>query len=373
MSGSHTADAPATMSSLIRELAEAESLASIYALYHHLDRQRRRQGRLLDVLGFSPREQSGRTVLQQSDMELRAYGGARNGPVVLLVPAPIKRAYLWDLAPGASVVERLLKGGTRPYLIHWQEPAPESGLADYAVHHLLAAIRAVQADAGAEAVFVAGHSLGGLFAAIFATQHPALVRGVVLLAAPMHFDFGAEAGALGPVIARFAQSHVLERLPGNLPGSALSFATCTAAPTSYGQDRRSDCLRSLADPNALLTHMRVERWSLDELPIARHLLMDMVRHLYGGDGFLRGTLELAGRPASANEFSAPLFVVADRRCKVVPPAAVLPFYDAVASRDKQLAWYEGDVGVAIQHVGPLVGKLAHRHLWPEIVGWIGRH
>jgi len=372
MRTSHAA-VPATMSSLLRERVAAESLVSLYPLYRQLDEQRRCQGRLLDAFGFAPCEQAGRTLLRQSGMELKAYDGAQDGPVVLLVPAPIKRAYLWDLMPGASVVERLLKGGVRPYLIHWDEPDPESSLADYAVHHLEAALLAVQADTRAEPIFLAGHSLGGLFAAIFAAQHPALlVRGLILLAAPMHFAFAAEAGSLGPMVSRLAHGDLLERLPGNLPGSALSLATYAAAPATFGRDRRSDCLRSLANPEALATHMRVERWSLDELPLARRLLVDIVRHLYVEDAFLRGSLNLLGRPAAARELLTPLFVVADRRCALVPPAAILPFYDAVASRDKQLAWYEGDVGVAIQHVGPLVGQSAHRDLWPEIIGWMGR-
>jgi polyhydroxyalkanoate synthase len=51
---------------------------------------------------------------------------------------------------------------------------------------------------------------------------------------------------------------------------------------------------------------------------------------------------------------------------------VLPFVEAVASRAKTLIDYEGDVGVAPQHVGPLVGRNAHELLWPRIVEWITR-
>jgi polyhydroxyalkanoate synthase len=50
----------------------------------------------------------------------------------------------------------------------------------------------------------------------------------------------------------------------------------------------------------------------------------------------------------------------------------LPFLEAAASREKAVLHYEGDVGVALQHVGPLVGRRAHAHLWPQIVGWIAR-
>jgi polyhydroxyalkanoate synthase len=48
---------------------------------------------------------------------------------------------------------------------------------------------------------------------------------------------------------------------------------------------------------------------------------------------------------------------------------VLPFVEAAASRAKTLLDYEGDIGVALQHVGPLVGRNAHALLWPKIVEW----
>jgi polyhydroxyalkanoate synthase len=69
--------------------------------------------------------------------------------------------------------------------------------------------------------------------------------------------------------------------------------------------------------------------------------------------------------------TAPLVCVLDTRCRVVPPDAVLPFYQAAGSTDKTLLSYDGDVGVSLQHVGVLVGRNAHARLWPQIVRWIG--
>jgi polyhydroxyalkanoate synthase len=64
--------------------------------------------------------------------------------------------------------------------------------------------------------------------------------------------------------------------------------------------------------------------------------------------------------------------VVDRSCRLVPPATVLPVVEAAASRDKTVLEYEPEVGVALQHVGPLVGRRAHARLWPQIVRWIER-
>lgn len=41
-----------------------------------------------------------------------------------------------------------------------------------------------------------------------------------------------------------------------------------------------------------------------------------------------------------------------------------------AEPGEEVALVGGDAGVALQHVGMLVGRSAHRHLWPEIVHWI---
>jgi polyhydroxyalkanoate synthase len=36
-------------------------------------------------------------------------------------------------------------------------------------------------------------------------------------------------------------------------------------------------------------------------------------------------------------------------------------------------WYQGDTGVALQHLGMLVGRQAHKYLWPEVIRWLHAH
>jgi polyhydroxyalkanoate synthase len=42
--------------------------------------------------------------------------------VVLIVPAPIKRAYICDLAPDVSVVQQLARSNLSFYLAQWEDP-----------------------------------------------------------------------------------------------------------------------------------------------------------------------------------------------------------------------------------------------------------
>jgi polyhydroxyalkanoate synthase subunit PhaC len=68
---------------------------------------------------------------------LRAYqppGAARRGPALLIVPAPIKRAYVWDLLPEVSVVRRCLGRGLRVYLLEWLDSGPAEDGFDLTVH-----------------------------------------------------------------------------------------------------------------------------------------------------------------------------------------------------------------------------------------------
>jgi len=90
---------------------------------HQADALRQSQGRLLDAIGLGPLPTSSRIALRLPGLQLRAYGGDRTGPVLLIVPAPIKRAYIWDLAPGISVVERCRRHGLTVYLVEWTEAA----------------------------------------------------------------------------------------------------------------------------------------------------------------------------------------------------------------------------------------------------------
>lgn len=351
----------------------SKGLGAGWRMSEQMDQARRWQGQMLDAMGWGPVETPSRVVFSAPGVTLKGYSQSAEGPVLLLVPATIKRAYIWDLAPGASVVRHALEQGLRPYLVQWEDPEETSGLAGYADRFILDCMNAIRADTGEERIFVAGHSLGGMFSAVFTSMHPERVKGLVVVTAPLHFDFAKEAGALGPVIGSVYRAGLLDAGSGNLPGSFLSAVSFMASPGAFGKERWEDWFASLPDKDAVQSHMRVERWSFDELRLARQLVKDIVELLYRKDGFMQGTLMLDGKRAAAGQVAAPLVTVMDERCPVVPPAAILPFHEAAASTEKTLLRYQGDTGVAIQHVGALVGRNAHQRLWPEIFGWIQAH
>ena len=116
---------------------------------------------------------------------------------------------------------------------------------------------------GSHGVLLAGHSLGGTLAAIFAALHPELVEGLVLIEAPLHLGPGI--GALGALAATTpggpeAMRAAFDVVPGTVL-STLGSRRTRSSSCAHGGSMRSPPAR----PEAAATHLRVLRWALDEL------------------------------------------------------------------------------------------------------------
>jgi polyhydroxyalkanoate synthase len=335
-----------------------------------VDSMRRLMGRGQDLCGLGPQPTPSRLLVETPALRVRTYAAAhgRMAPL-LLVAAPIKRAYIWDLMPQVSTVRLLLEAGFGVSLVEWRDPEPvdgDWGLDSYVEQFLGQAVAAVREASGGTPLLV-GHSLGGTMAAIFAARHPDRVRGVVLLEAPL--QFGADAGAFAPVVAVSPDLRPLPTWLPMVPGSLLDLVTVVAAPREFLLERYLDLVGTLGRPEAQV-HVRVQRWTLDEFALPGRLFADIVENLYRDDQFRRGELVVAGRRVGPNALVVPLLNVVDPRSAAIPPSAIEPFHHAAASQRKALLEYHGDRGVGLQHVGVLIGRHAHAMLWPQIIDWI---
>lgn len=338
-----------------------------------MDRSRQARGKMLERAGYGPQQTASTVILEQPGLQLRRYHDAPDdGPAVLLVPAPIKRAYIWDLAPEISVVQRWRERGYRVYLAEWL-PMPDSngdvGLDDYGDRLLSACQRAIEQDSGQAQLTIVGHSLGGILAAIYSCMHPERVAATILLESPLHVD--AANCCFSPLVKATPHARGIADAFRQVPGAYLNLMSAMAEPQAFQWERMADRWLSLLDPRALATHMRVERWTHDEFPLPGRLFTEIVESLYRNDDFMQGRLDIGGRAIGPADLRAPLLCVVDRRSKVIPPQSVLPFVDAVGSDDKRVLDYQGDVGVNLQHVGVLVGGSAHAAIWPAIFAWLG--
>ena len=342
----------------------------------NMDRSRQQRGNMLDRAGYGPQQTPSTILHAEPGLNVRRYGAAdaadAAGPAVLIVPAPIKRSYIWDLMPEISAVRRWLERGYRVYQAEWvplAEDALDFGLADYGDRLLGVARRVAETDSGQDRSVIAGHSLGGILAAIHACLHPQQVRATVLLESPLHFE--PSTCCFNRLVRATPDARQIADQFRHVPGVFLNMMSAMAEPHAFQWERVMDRWLSLADPQAMATHMRVERWTHDEFPLPGKLFIDIVESLYRRDEFMQGKLAIGARTIGPQSLTTPLVSVYDPRSKVIPPAAVVPFHDAAASPRKLLLRYEGDVGVNLQHVGVLVGRNAHAQIWPAIFDWLG--
>lgn len=342
--------------------------------FESLDEMRRRTGRMLDRLNLGRQETGFEVVFSRPAVRLRAYGTSRKGsPVLLIVPAPIKRPYIWDLSPERSVVRKAVDRGFDVYLVEWTEVQDDEarfGLEEYALIALGECIEAIRARSQTGRIFVAGHSLGGTFAGLYSACHPEHVRALVLIEAPLHF--GEASGAFRRMLDAGAPAQALLQSSRPVPGSLINLMSLWASPKTFQHERYLDFVASLGSRADLETHVRVERWTLDELPMPRRLFDEVVEQLYRNDRFMRGELMIGNRRIHPRDVTSPVFAVFDPNSHIIPPASLLAFWEQVGSQDKEAVPYPGDTGVALQHVGALVGENAHRLIWPRIFDWMAR-
>jgi polyhydroxyalkanoate synthase subunit PhaC len=343
-----------------------------------IDVARRRAGRLVDAAGSGSGEAPFRIVAKVPGARLRAYQPARDsaGPVLLILPAPIKRPYLWDLLPAVSVVRHCLRRGLRVYLLEWLDPGPAEdgfGLAYYADRLPLAALDAIAAETGEGAALLAGHSLGGTLAAVFASLHPGRVRGLALIDAPLAFG-PREGGPLARAVAALPPARVLRAQVGSpVPGSFVGLLAAAAVPEAFVLQRWGDVGASLADPLALAVHTRVERWALDEFALPGQLFEDLLERLYREDRFVAGRLEVGQQRTGIARLRSPVLAVVNPSGLVVPPDSILAALAAVPELSSAVLRYEGGRGPGLQHLGPLVAPEAHTSVWPRVLDWAAAH
>ncbi len=338
------------------------------AVFGMNDLVRRAQGCAFGAFGLGPGEASYQVVASGPFWRLRDYSTHDSGQTLLIIAAPIKRPYIWDLAAAASAIRWILRQGLHVYLLEWlpaSQRTGENGLTEYCrvISECVAKLSSKNANSKP---FLIGHSLGGTLAAIYAAWTPEPVRGLVLLGSPLCFE---------PASSHFRDA-LVALVPPDLidakpwPGSLLSHMSALASPDTFIWSRLADAALSISDRQALETHMRVERWALDEVPLPGKLVHEIIDWLYREDCFCRGDLTIDDKSVGPHTLVTPTLAVVNTADDVAPLQSVKPFLDAMPARSTCIVEYPGEIGVCLQHLGILVGRKAYSQVWPEIFSWI---
>jgi polyhydroxyalkanoate synthase len=80
-----------------------------------------------------------------------------------------------------------------------------------------------------------------------------------------------------------------------------------------------------------------------------------------------------GRTIGPSCLDLPTLAVVNMADEVAPLASIEPLLDALPTKDVSVIKYPGETGVALQHLGILVGREAYANIWPNILGWLAAH
>jgi polyhydroxyalkanoate synthase len=325
------------------------------------------QGNALGAFGLSPIECPYQIIASGPHWRLRDYGDPEASSSLLIVAAPIKKPYIWDLAPSASAIRYCLRERLRVWLLEWMPASRQggnNGLDEYA-QAIAGCVAAAANEHQGIKPFVIGHSLGGTLAAMYSSSAPESVRALVLLGAPLCFQPNSRFRDALVALVPLALS---ETAP--FPGSLLSHASALASPDTFIWSRLKDAVLSMNDRQALNIHARVERWALDELSLPGKLVHEIIEWLYRENRFCRGALTINGKLIGPASLSIPTLAVVNMADDVAPLDSIVPFADAMPAGNLQIVEYPGEVGVCLQHLGILVGREAHARIWPQIISWM---
>ena len=328
---------------------------------------RRAQGDVVGAFGLDPQQSPHQITMSRAHWRLRDYGGTHRSRSLLIIAAPIKRPYIWDLAPSISAIRFCLHQGLYVQLLEWMPASPSTGNRghDEYVLAISEAVAAVTTAAQGAKPTLIGHSLGGTLAAIYGAFLPKSISGLVLLGAPLCFR--PSENQFRDALVTLVPREISDAEP--FPGSLLSHASALASPGTFIWSRLMDAAMSIADPVAIEIHARVERWALDEMPLPGKLVRQIIEWLYRENRFCSNELKIGRKVVGPSTLSVPTLAVVNTADEVAPLNSLKPFADAMA-KNVQIIEYPGELGVCLQHLGILVGRHAQAHVWPEILSWL---
>jgi poly(3-hydroxyalkanoate) synthetase len=297
------------------------------------------------------------TLWEEGGSRLLDYAAGSDGPLVLVVPSLINRAYILDLMPGKSLMRYLAAEGLHALLLDWGDPGPVErrfGLTDYIAGRLERALIAI----GRPAILV-GYCMGGLLTLAAALRRPDLVRGLALLATP--WDFHAPDADRARALASMLPA--LEPAMG--PTGALAtdllqmlFASLDpfGTPAKYRNFGRLDQAGAAAR-----LFVAIEDWLNDGIPLAAPVARTCLGAWYGENATAEGQWLVAGAPVDPTALAQPAFVAIPNRDRIVPPESAT----ALAALIPRATVHRPAAG----HVGMAAGRRAETELWRPLRDW----
>ncbi|MEE4361382.1 MAG: alpha/beta fold hydrolase [Pseudomonadales bacterium] len=284
---------------------------------------------------------------------------------VLLVMATTNRAYVFDLAPGQSMVQYLLEQGFDVYVIDWDPPSQsERGLDldDYTQDFLPTCVRLIAEDCGEPDVSIVGYCMGGVLSLIYAATHAdGPLKNLACLTTPVNwhgmglmarwsdrrfFDVDRLVDTLGIVPADFVSASFDMLRPAQKPAGRLRV---------WEQMWNDEFVKS---------YRAFDRWGEETLPLAGEYFRQTTKDLMWDNKLYNGTLVAGRQRVDLGAIRVPVMHITAEHDHIVSTEASAPLLQQIGSEDRTELVLKGG------HVSLIAGPNAVRRMWPALSTWL---
>lgn len=303
---------------------------------------------------------STRTLLDLPALQVHEFAGGTGSPVIVVAPFALHGPILADLAPGHSLVERLLAERVgRLLLVECKSATPETrllGIDDY-----LAALLVAAEDLGEAAAFV-GLCQGGWLSLMFAARFPSKVSRLLLAGSPVDLD-AAPSNIVAA--ARSTPPEVIQALIEG-DGGLIRGRKMQASWGAHDLEQSAICdvLQVETPPPHLVERFRAwQGWTVD-LPGSYY--SEVVEALFRGNKLAKGQFVGLGRTLDLAEIRAPIYLLAADDDEVTPPEQVFAARRLVGTALAQIR----AARASGSHLSLFMGARNLATVWRDAANWL---
>lgn len=282
---------------------------------------------------------------------------------LLMIMSLVSKPYVFDLTPGQSLVEFLVRAGFDVYLADWGTPRFEHrgvSFDDYVADWLPDLVAQVQRHSGEDDVSLLGYCLGGVLTTLYAAmERDGPLKNLLLLTTPIN----GEGMVLMRQLARGLDADQIVELFGNVPVSVIQAGFQIQRPLQKAAGSFS-VMNNAGDRDFIKSTLRLVRWGEEALPVAGEAFRQLHRDIFIGNKIVRGEFELRGRKVRLGDIRVPVLHVLAEHDHVVPYAASRDVVRLVGSADKEEWIIKGG------HVSVVAGVGAVARTWPRMADWL---
>lgn len=303
-------------------------------------------------------------------------------PPVFVIYAFINRHYILDLLPEVSVVRNLLNQGLDIFATDWGTPSVYDKtltIGHFVNRYMDKSIDFIRKITKSDKVSLFGYCWGGDLALIYAALHPEKVKNLITIATPG--DFGLDNSLLSVWTRSIKEDYLLDAF-GNVPGMLLNAAFSLRSPIEYSH-KYFHFFEQPHDSESIAEFFATETWLYDSPPIIGEIYKEFVEYCYKRNLLIKSKMRIEKADYNNNNIdnndddaaiiglrniNMPFLNVVAKRDDLVAPASSKALNNALTeSHDKSLVEFNSG------HVGLMIGKNAHKELWPKVGEWIKNH